>query len=54
MDLRLRSSPPMARPFAVHYLIFCESVEYLDPARPHRDSIPAGGPRSTANFSSAS
>jgi hypothetical protein len=29
----------MARSFAVHYLIFCESVEYLDPSRPHRDSI---------------
>jgi len=29
----------MARPFAVHYLIFCESVEYIDPTRPHRDSI---------------
>jgi hypothetical protein len=29
----------MARPFAVQYLIFCESVEYLDPARPYRDSV---------------
>jgi hypothetical protein len=30
----------MARPaFAVHYLIFCESVEYIDPSRPYRDSI---------------
>jgi hypothetical protein len=29
----------MARPFVVHYLIFCETVEYLDPNRPHRDSI---------------
>jgi hypothetical protein len=29
----------MARPFALHYLVFCESVDYLDPARPHRDSV---------------
>jgi hypothetical protein len=29
----------MARPFAVQHLVFCESVEYLDPARPHRDSF---------------
>jgi hypothetical protein len=28
----------MARPFVVHYLIFCDTVEYLDPNRPHRDS----------------
>lgn len=29
----------MARSFVVQYLIFCESVEYLDPLRPHRDSV---------------
>jgi hypothetical protein len=29
----------VARPFVLQYLIFCESVEYLDPARPHRDSV---------------
>jgi hypothetical protein len=28
----------VARRFAVHYLVFCERVEYLDPHRPHRDS----------------
>lgn len=29
----------MARSFYVHHLICCESVEYLDPTRPYRDSI---------------
>ncbi len=28
----------MARAFVAQYLIFCETVEYLDPNRPHRDS----------------
>jgi hypothetical protein len=28
----------MARRFVVHHLIFCDTVEYLDPNRPHRDS----------------
>jgi hypothetical protein len=28
----------MARPFVVQYLVFCETVEYLDPHRPHRNS----------------